>query len=414
MRCFFLLFGGLCLSSPISAQQELDLSGTWNGTSYVLGQPIHMLYELEQAGKHVSGTVLSINANNSKDSVLYTVEGSLDRRSLELRGIDIESSSKEGTSCMAATHKLFYDEAGGQGILNGKWKGSVNFNTCPPLMFGSVALYRQNNSTQIADGGSIVTRSVATTMLHDEDDVGEALVNELKSNRYIALMIGIDTYNDNEIEDLDHPISDASKLADALQQFYTFDDVTLLKNPTRQEIIQSLDELASRVQPKDNLLIFYAGHGIWNEQLRQGYWLPKDAAKDSKAQWLSNSTIRDYVGGINAKHTLLISDACFSGGILRERGIYNNSRAMLELYKLPSRKAMTSGTLNTVPDKSVFMQYLLKNLKQNQELLISADQLFRSFKTAVINNSPNGQVPQYGPIVQSGDEGGDFIFLRKR
>jgi hypothetical protein len=44
---------------------------------------------------------------------------------------------------------------------------------------------------------------------------------------------------------------------------------------------------------------------------------------------------------------------------------------------------------------------------------MSADQLFRQFKTAVINNSPNGQVPQYGPISQAGDEGGDFVFLRK-
>jgi len=103
----------------VSYAQELDLSGTWNGTSYVLGQPIHMIYEVEQTGSHVSGTVLSINANNSKDSVFYTVEGTLDRRSLELRGLEIEAISDKGISCMAATHKLFYDEAVGQGVLNG-------------------------------------------------------------------------------------------------------------------------------------------------------------------------------------------------------------------------------------------------------------------------------------------------------
>ena len=73
---------------------------------------------------------------------------------------------------------------------------------------------------------------------------------------------------------------------------------------------------------------------------------------------------------------------------------------------------MTSGTLKTVPDESVFIEYLLKNLRNNEAPLLSADQLFRHFKTAVINNSPNGQVPQYGPISQAGDEGGDFIFLR--
>jgi len=120
----------------------------------------------------------------------------------------------------------------------------------------------------------------------------------------------------------------------------------------------------------------------------------------------------DDWGGIKSKHTVLISDACLSGGILKERAVFENSRAILEVYKLPSRKAMTSGTLTTVPDKSVFIQYLVKNLVNNRAPLLSADQLFRNFKTAVINNSVNGQVPQYGPISQAGDEGGDFIFLR--
>jgi hypothetical protein len=92
---------------------------------------------------------------------------------------------------------------------------------------------------------------------------------------------------------------------------------------------------------------------------------------------------------------------------------FENSRAVLERYKLASRKAMTSGTLKTVPDKSVFVTYLLKNLANNDQPMISAEDLFRNFKTAVINNSPNGQVPQYGAIGQVGDEGGDFIFLRK-
>ena len=147
--------------------------------------------------------------------------------------------------------------------------------------------------------------------------------------------------------------------------------------------------------------------------MQQGYWLPVDAQKDSKANWLSNSTIRDYLRGIPAKHTLLISDACFSGGIFKDRALQESSRAMLEMYKLPSRKAMTSGTMTTVPDNSVFIHYLIKNLENNTQKLISADQLFRTFKVAVIHNSPTGQLPQYGVIREAGDEGGDFIFLRK-
>lgn len=72
---------------------------------------------------------------------------------------------------------------------------------------------------------------------------------------------------------------------------------------------------------------------------------------------------------------------------------------------------MTSGTLQEVPDKSVFLLYLNKRLKENTQPYLSAEELFSSFKIAVLNNSPN--VPQYGEIKDTGDEGGDFVFVKK-
>ena len=84
-----------------------------------------------------------------------------------------------------------------------------------------------------------------------------------------------------------------------------------------------------------------------------------------------------------------------------------------QLHKLPSRKAITSGTLNEVPDRSVFLEYLIKRLQQNEEALFTSQQLFSSFRVAVINNNPNQQIAQYGDIQQAGDEGGDFIFIKR-
>jgi hypothetical protein len=55
---------------------------------------------------------------------------------------------------------------------------------------------------------------------------------------------------------------------------------------------------------------------------------------------------------------------------------------MVELYKLPSRKAITSGTLKTVPDKSVFLKYLIEGLKQNEHVIVSAHQLFANLRVA--------------------------------
>lgn len=236
-----------------------------------------------------------------------------------------------------------------------------------------------------------------------------------QTGKYYALLIGINNYSHPEILDLDNPLKDARTLHDILISHYTFEkeNVTLLKNASRSKMINALDELARIITPADNLLIFYAGHGWWDEKANIGYWLPADARKDSKAEWFRNSTLCDYLKEINSKHTLLVADACFAGGIFKTRKAFPDAPvAINKLYELPSRKAMTSGTLTEVPDRSAFIRFLVERLENNKEQYLSSEQLFSSFRIAVINNSD--VVPQYGEIQGVGDEGGDFIFIRKQ
>jgi WD40 repeat protein len=238
----------------------------------------------------------------------------------------------------------------------------------------------------------------------------------INQDKYYALLIANQAYADPGIVSLDQPVKDMNRLKRTLLQFYSFDEknITVLENPNRNQLYAALDELQAKLDKLDNLLIFYAGHGYWDEQLQQGYWLPADAEPNKRSTWLSNGTLRDYIGGISARHTLLVTDACFSGGIFKSRSIFENASAAIEtLYLRKSRKAMTSGTLEKVPDKSVFLDFLIRRLEQNQEPYITAEELFSGLRREVINNSPNNQVPQYGEIGQTGDEGGEFIFIRK-
>lgn len=261
--------------------------------------------------------------------------------------------------------------------------------------------------TIVREGSSAATPAVTGT---DAGGIG------LGSGKYYALIIAVEDYQNQSINDLDEPIRDAKVLQRTLTSRYTFDpaNVTLLENPSRELIISEFDRLSREITLHDNLLIFYAGHGYWDEKFQQGYWLPSNASRDNRIKWISNSTIVDFIRGIETTHTLLITDACFSGGIFKTRKAFSDAPpAVTELYKLPSRKAMTSGTLKEVPDKSVFVEYLNKRLESNTDKYLSSEQLFTSFRTAVINNSPVNQIPQFGEIRQSGDEGGDFIFIKK-
>jgi len=72
-----------------------------------------------------------------------------------------------------------------------------------------------------------------------------------------------------------------------------------------------------------------------------------------------------------------------------------------------------SGSIKTVPDRSVFLEYLLKRLNENKEKCLDTQKLFISLREAVINNSPSNQTPLYGAISEVGDEGGDFVFVKR-
>jgi hypothetical protein len=229
--------------------------------------------------------------------------------------------------------------------------------------------------------------------------------------KFYALIIGINDYTDPKIPSLDKPIRDAEMFYNAITTRYTFntENVKILRNATMADMVDALDYFAKKVRPEDNFLIFYAGHGVYDKEADIGFWLPSDAKKSSKFAWFRNSTLRDYLKEMKSKHTLLISDACFAGSIFKSRSFTDASTAINKLYDLPSRKAMTSGTYEEVPDESAFIKYLIDRLLSNKDKFLSSEQLYSNFRMAVINNS--NVVPQFGVIQEVGDEGGDFIFI---
>jgi hypothetical protein len=232
--------------------------------------------------------------------------------------------------------------------------------------------------------------------------------------KYYALLIAEQEYSDPAISQLSEPLKDANLLKKTLLEKYTFEteNVSLMKNPTYEEISVAFEELTHKIGQKDFLLIFYAGHGFYDDKTNIGYWLPSDAQEKNKAKWFRNSALVENIGAINSKHTLLIADACFSGQIFKTRAPFNNaSLDYANMMKRPSRKAMTSGSLTTVPDVSVFMKYLLRTLNENQNKYMASEDLFDEIRIAMKNNSSTK--PLYGEIQNVGDEGGNFVFIMK-
>lgn len=280
-------------------------------------------------------------------------------------------------------------------------------------------LKREDVEKEQTTGDAVVTRGGGDPLkgLNLSQSAGE----DIRFGKYYALVIGIDTYSGSWPR-LNNAVHDAQAVASTLQSLYSFNTVKTLYNTqaTRSAILAQLEWLVNNVTPADNVFIYYSGHGQYKESLKKGYWVPCDASTNAISGYISNSDLQTLIGGIKSKHTLLVSDACFSGDIFRGNTISvpfdQSEKYYRKVHSLTSRGAITSGGIEPVMDggkdkHSVFAYYFLKALKSNRGKYYDASQLFNDLKIPVVNNSE--QSPAYHPIKNTGDEGGQFIFLRK-
>ena len=255
--------------------------------------------------------------------------------------------------------------------------------------------------------------------------VAQVATTPFSNGTYRALIIGNNNYRDGKGHwpPLKTAITDAKALEGILRNNYGFTDVQLLENATRRDVLYALQNLSRRVMANDSVLLYYAGHGFMDMETNTGYWVPVDAVGTDYTTFLRNSTIRDELNVISsrARHTLLISDSCFSGTLLRRgvRGVPPKSGSEKYYQKIARKKSvqiMTAGGLEYVDDDyrksghSPFTYFLLNELEDNDRPLLTLSELSTNVEKAVANNAD--QVPQSGVLQGAGDELGEFIFIR--
>ena len=231
--------------------------------------------------------------------------------------------------------------------------------------------------------------------------------------KYYALVIGNNTYR--ALPDLHSAVNDARAVAALLESDYGF-EVELLTNATRSETYSSLARIRRKVAAKDNLLIYYAGHGWLDKEADEGFWMPVDAEEEDAGNWISSGDIIAAVRRSKAKHVMVVADSCFSGTLTRGLTIKSRTPDYLErMAKKRARTALTSGGLEPVMDSgggnhSVFAQAFLSVLKENNAVL-DGHQLFTVVRKKVMVGSE--QTPEYGDLRKAGHDGGDFLFVKR-
>jgi hypothetical protein len=222
------------------------------------------------------------------------------------------------------------------------------------------------------DKGYVATSSFQVELKSN----GTNVVSATGKNYFLG--VGINKYQ--HYDQLKNPVRDVVAFADILQKKFGYEqaNIKLLLDSmaTRKNIISEIRQFLKKTGPNDNVIIYLAGHGN-SDPLSDGqyYFLPQEAERSDPAEsGLKSTDILDPFRNINAKHCLLIIDACYSGMMTNTEAkvsplLKGSNEGAVE--EIPSKWVMASGLAVPVPDgtgdHSPFALTLMNYLKENND-----------------------------------------------
>ncbi|RTL35114.1 MAG: hypothetical protein EKK48_29935 [Candidatus Melainabacteria bacterium] len=288
--------------------------------------------------------------------------------------------------------------------------------TAPATSVGSTA-----NRSQTAPSTSVVpTRDLK----RDETFVKPATASPMIGTNY-ALFFASDTYQDPSFGRLDNPVRDAQSISNELQHLYGW-RVKVVSNPTQQQIGQVLDDYAAiTYKPADQLLVYFAGHGMVDVKHGIGYLIASNSRADNTFSCVDFPWLQQSLDHIDCQHVLVCLDVCKGGTFLdsiakhcrgeKSRGPRTRTKQPLEQFLADcgfrkTRKLLAASADQNVSDAdslnsnhSPFATRILEALRNEgpSEQYLTFEHLLRD----VSDLSPH---PCFGSF--GGDDAGEFVF----
>jgi hypothetical protein len=257
-------------------------------------------------------------------------------------------------------------------------------------------------------------------------NVAVTLASTLPARTDYALMFATNEYD--EWNGLTNPVFDAEAIKKDLEEVYGF-KVDLIKNPTKSVFLTKMREYSLRnYLPDDQLFIFIAGHGKFDEVIKDGYLVAKDSKRidENSESYISYSDLRTRIDNNPCKHIFLTIDACFGGTFdqaLAKRGeddapddLAFNPAVQQDMIKrklqYKTRLYLTSGGKVYVDDgragkHSPFASLFLEALRSGggRMRVLTTSSIYSYVESAK-------QVPRYGNFGDN-EPGSEFVFVRK-
>jgi len=346
---------------------------------------IHLNQPIITAGLEFKKQVL-INFLASKDTLEYKIPLNYNLKSAKVKGIEKAEGAKDKIR--------FFAQASGS-VRSELSEVSLNI------------FYPESGEETVVADNNINENNINETV--DIDFNPDVITNNF------LIVIGIDKYK--KWPELKNPVHDARAFENELINEFGFtpDFTYELFNDeaTHEALRNTLIKVKRDITENDNLIIYYAGHGYYDKEFDDGYWIPVDARQKKELDYIPSSLLIKYLSGIPSKHTVIVADACFSGSLFVQDDSYKYKKGKDEI---PSRWGFSSGNLEYVADGgagkgSPFANFLIEYLHKNPNKKIPMSEIIKYVSGRV--QATTGQNPIGRPLAIKGNQGGEFIFTKK-
>ncbi len=132
-----------------------------------------------------------------------------------------------------------------------------------------------------------------------------------------ALLIAIGDYAEPSarLKGIEHDLRMAREMAQAWGAHRDRTQVLVDKQATYSAIRSALSELAWRIQPGDEVLVYFSGHGVRKTQA--GNPGCQEALVTQEGRVLMDAVLLEYLQALasRARRVVMLTDACYSGGL---------------------------------------------------------------------------------------------------
>lgn len=240
--------------------------------------------------------------------------------------------------------------------------------------FDPISIPEQEDLAQFSP--QITSKRIQVGLSDVDTDIPEVKVD---NSHMLALIIANENYKDEV------PVPFAHNDGEIIMNYFTHTlgipekNIVFLKDATKNEIYgktRMLKDKASVMGEDVRLLVYYAGHGVPDDEARNAFIVPTDGDLKLPETLYNLSSFYSDLGAVKTSSTIVFLDACFSGHIrgdgmlMAARGIARkqpvNDVADTNMIIVTATKDNETALPYEEKGHGLFTYFLLKKLKSTR------------------------------------------------